>query len=262
MNIVPSIESIRQRVFGDMADARQCCDQFIAGDGGELIRGIAVTFIASRSVLQRAADLGANFVITHEPTYWQDDKQGELAGDAVYESKRRFVQEYGLTIWRCHDWWHRFPGDGILAGMATFLGWQKYQSVAAQEVFDLPETTLDDLAIDVKRKLGIQSLRVIGDAALPVQRVAFSAGCPWWKDHRGMLNTEGVDVLVCGELREWETCEYVRDAAAAGRDLGLIVLGHCNSEEGGMFHLANWLRPLVPEVPIWFVPAGDPFRYV
>ena len=39
----------------------------------------------------------------------------------------------------------------------------------------------------------------------------------------------------------------------------LIILGHANSEEAGMKYCGTWLRRLVTEVPIKFIPAGDPF---
>ena len=65
-----------------------------------------------------------------------------------------------------------------------------------------------------------------------------------------------------GEVREWETSEYARDAVAQGRDKALIVLGHAKSEEPGMAYLVEWLQPLVPGVTITHVPVGDAFRYV
>ena len=71
-----------------------------------------------------------------------------------------------------------------------------------------------------------------------------------------------MEVLVCGEVREWETTEYVRDAVQAGFKKGLIVVGHALSEEPGMEGLVSWLQPRVPDVPVTHVPAGDPFRYV
>jgi hypothetical protein len=39
----------------------------------------------------------------------------------------------------------------------------------------------------------------------------------------------------------------------------LIVLGHVPSEEAGMKECARWLKTFVPEVPIEFVPSGEPF---
>jgi len=55
------------------------------------------------------------------------------------------------------------------------------------------------------------------------------------------------------------TVEYVRDAADAGLRKAIILLGHCVSEEAGMRYLASWLGELLPDVPVEFLPAGDPF---
>jgi hypothetical protein len=77
-----------------------------------------------------------------------------------------------------------------------------------------------------------------------------------------LLRRDDVEVLVCGEVREWETSEYVRDAVSSGRSKGLIVLGHAKSEEPGMEWLAERLRLLLPEVAVFHIPAGNPFHVV
>ena len=66
-------------------------------------------------------------------------------------------------------------------------------------------------------------------------------------------------MLVIGEAREWETVEYVADAVSARQDKALIIIGHIPSEQAGMDECAAWLRGFVPEVPVAFVPAADPF---
>ncbi len=74
-----------------------------------------------------------------------------------------------------------------------------------------------------------------------------------------MLQRDDVEILLAGETREWETVEYVRDAAPAGKKKALILLGHANSEEGGMEYCARWFKKFVNEIPVKFIPAGDPF---
>ena len=76
------------------------------------------------------------------------------------------------------------------------------------------------------------------------------------------LRRDDVDVVVCGEAPEWETCEYVRDAAFDGQKKAMIVLGHCDSVEAGMEYLVEWLADVLPGVPAHFVPAGNPFIFV
>jgi len=65
--------------------------------------------------------------------------------------------------------------------------------------------------------------------------------------------------LLVGETREWETVEYVADAATQGRKKALIVIGHIPSEQPGMEECSGWLKTFVKDVPIEFVPAKQPF---
>jgi len=111
-------------------------------------------------------------------------------------------------------------------------------------------------------ELAIPTVRVVGDPAMLCGRVGLAVGAAGGRLHIKVLRHEDMDVLVCGEINEWETCEYMRDAVHAGERKALIVLGHANSEEAGMRWLVDWLRPLVPDVEITFIPAGDPFSYL
>jgi len=90
-------------------------------------------------------------------------------------------------------------------------------------------------------------------------RVAVAPGAAGSKTHIAALRRDDVEVLIVGEAREWETVEYVRDAAAQGKRKALILLGHVISEEPGMENCARWLRTFITEVPVEFIPAGDPF---
>ena len=69
------------------------------------------------------------------------------------------------------------------------------------------------------------------------------------------------DVLIVGELSEWETAEYVRDARAAGNKISLIVLGHADSEEPGSKYMADWVKKNIDGVKVVEIPAGNPFKF-
>lgn len=101
--------------------------------------------------------------------------------------------------------------------------------------------------------------RQIVDPEMRSGKVGLCVGAPAAVVQIRMLQRDDVEVLVAGEAREWETVEYVRDAADAGLRKAIILLGHCASEEAGMRHLADWLAGLIPTVPVKFIPAGDPF---
>lgn len=241
-------------------------DTFKAGNPDEPVTGVAVTMMATIDVLERAAASGKNFVITHEPTFYnhldQLDVLPEKEKDPVLATKLAFIAEHHLVVWRFHDHWHRRTPDGIEAGMAHALGWETQQDPENQYLFAVPETTLESLAADLKKRLDIHVLRVVGDPHLKIKGIALVPGASGLQKETLALERNNVDLLVTGEPREWETVEYVADAVSQGKHKGLIILSHIPSEQAGMEECTRWLKTFVTEVPVEFVPAKDPFwRY-
>ncbi len=238
-------------------------DTVKAGDPSQSVTGIVTTFLATAKVIQTARERGANLIITHEPTFYHHlDEVDWLQGDPVYTAKRRLLEEHNLVVWRFHDYWHLHRPDGITTGALKKLGWQAYASPDELNLCLIPPTPLAELALFLKETFGSPMVRVMGDPAMTCRRVGLLLGAWGGRRQIQFLGRDDVEVLVCGEVREWETTEYVRDAAQAGREKGLIVVGHALSEEPGMEWLVPWLQPRVPDVPVTHVPAGDPFRYV
>ena len=64
----------------------QTVDTFKAGNPEALVRGIATTGMATFDVLKRAAGEGRNFVITHEPTFYNHLDQ--TAGNGRFDQIR------------------------------------------------------------------------------------------------------------------------------------------------------------------------------
>lgn len=237
-------------------------DTFKAGNPDEPVTGIAVTMMATLDVLERAAASGNNFVITHEPTFYNhldQTAQLEKQHDAVLAEKQKFIRDHHLVVWRFHDHWHARKPDGILLGMTHALGWEKYQNLEHQFLFTLPETTLDQLAEQVKRKLDVRALRVVGDPNMKLTKVGFLPGAAGSERQIQALERPDVEALLIGESPEWETVEYVADAATEHRHKGLVIIGHVKSEQAGMEECTRWLKTFVTDVPVTFVPTPEPF---
>ena len=238
-------------------------DTVKAGNPDAPVTGIAVTMMATLDVLQRAAAAGDNLIITHEPTFFDHldtaDQLPEKDNDPVLVEKRQFIEKHGLVIWRFHDHWHARTPDGIETGMVHALGWEKFEDAHNQYLFTIPETSLDKLAAQIRHKLGINIVRVVGDPALRITKLVFAPGAAGFTNHAKALEMTGVQTLVIGEAREWETVEYVADAVSEGKQKSLIILGHIPSEQAGMEECTRWLKTFVIEVPIQFVPAREPF---
>src|SRR5256885_13655232 len=184
-------------------------DTFKSGNPDTPVTGIAVTMMATLEVLKRAAASGNNLIITHEPTFFSHlDKADELAEgetDPVLAEKRAFIEKHGLIIWRFHDHWHARKPDGIQAGMVHALGWEKFQDPANERLFTLPRTSLEALAGEIKSRLRIRGVRVVGEPHMQVTRAAMSPGAAGFGGATKALGVRDVQVLVGGEDREWAT---------------------------------------------------------
>ena len=237
-------------------------DTFKAGNPDTPVTGIAVTMMATLDVLQRAAANGQNLVITHEPTFYnhyQEKPEGMDESDPVWTEKRAFIEKHGLVIWRLHDHWHMRKPDGIQAGVAHALGWEKYQNPENQNLFTIPETTIEKLAAEVAKRLDTPVLRVVGNPEMKVTKIALNPGYTGFVRETHALEMDNVEVLLVGETREWETVEYVADAVTEGKRKALVIIGHVPSEQPGMEECARWLRTFVKDVPVEFVPTKQPF---
>jgi putative NIF3 family GTP cyclohydrolase 1 type 2 len=240
---------------------KETVDTFKAGDPDTPVTGIAVTMMATMDVLQRASAKGLNFVITHEPTFYAhlDTPEGMPESDPVWAEKRAFIEKHGMVVWRFHDHWHMRKPDGIETGMVRSLGWEKFQNSGNQYLFVIPETTVKKLAEEVSNKLDSPVVRVVGKPEMKVTKVGFSPGAAGFERETHALERDDVQVLLVGETREWETVEYVADAATQRRNKALIVIGHVPSEQPGMEECTRWLKGFVKTVPVEFVPAKQPF---
>jgi putative NIF3 family GTP cyclohydrolase 1 type 2 len=236
-------------------------DTFKAGNPDTPVTGIAVTMMATLDVLERAAANHENFVITHEPTFYNhlDVPEGMPENDPIWTEKRAFIEKHNMVVWRFHDHWHSRKPDGILVGMVHVLGWEKYQRTDFPYAFTLPETTVAKLAKETSTKLGSSVLRVVGNPDMKVTKIALSPGAAGFERETHALERDDVEVLLLGETREWETVEYAADAVTEGKRKALIVIGHIPSEQAGMEECTHWLQTFISSPKIEFVPAKQPF---
>lgn len=253
------VDKIKQKVTCPWQ--QRTVDTFKAGDPNTPVTGVAVTFMATFDVLRQAARQECNFIITHEPTFYHgEDDTSQLDPDPVIEAKRKFIKDNNLIVWRFHDHIHRTEPDGIVAGMVELFGWQSFQKQNENLHFELPKPmSLQQFVNGLKGKFARSAIRVIGDPRMQFTKFGFAPGASGSIMQMKMLQTQDIEVLVAGETREWETVEYARDAKDMGRNKALVLLGHCISEEAGMKHCSEWLKSFVNDVPIKFIPTGDPY---
>jgi putative NIF3 family GTP cyclohydrolase 1 type 2 len=231
------------------------------GDATQNLTGIVVTFLATCEVIQQVIQFGANLIITHEPTFYNhQDSTDWLSHHPAYAAKRRLVEENQLVIWRFHDYLHSLPPDSTVMGLVQALNWESNQSLEQPYLCHIQPMTLLELGQLIKERLNLPTIRVAGDLVMQCERVGVLPGFPPAEFQIGSLGEANLDVLVTGEIHEWEVSEYVRDATHLGYPKGLIVIGHAASEEPGLQKIIPWLEERLPGVTIHFVPTGSPFH--
>lgn len=239
---------------------QQTVDTIIAGSVDTPVKGIATTMMATFDVLKRASAAGRNLVITHESTFFShQDTVNQLKSDETYLSKLDFITRNNMVVFHFHDHWHARRPDGINAGMARELGWEKNASADNPRLYVFEPAPLARFAQAIERTLKARTMRVLGDPQMPVSRVYTSWGYASQFPGINHIARPDVDALVVGETREWELVEYVQDMIASGKKKALVVIGHVLSEQSGMKLCADWLKSFIGEVPIEFVPAAEPF---
>lgn len=241
----------------------QTVDTIKAGNPDQPVKGIVTTMFATDAVIADAIRLNANFIIAHEPTYYNHLDQTEwLAGDPVYQYKKDLLEKHGIVVWRFHDSWHSHRPDGILMGVLVAMGWDKYYDASKPHIVSIPPASLENIIRTAKQGLGIEKVKVIGDLSQVCKRILMMPGAAGGTAQIKAIRAEEPDLLLCGELNEWETSEYIRDFRYQGGKTALVDLGHSVSEEPGMEWLVSWLEPKVPGVRVTHVPSGEAFRFL
>ena len=237
-------------------------DTLKAGSRNIVVSGIVTTMFATIDVIKKAVAMNANFIIAHEPTFYNhEDKTDWLQGDDVYQYKRNLLQQHNIAVWRNHDTIHHLKPDGVSEGVLNQLGWKQYYDGNTNAIVNIPSTSLEALIKHAKQKLRIEEVRYIGNPEQQCKKVLLLPGAAGGETQITMMSKAKPDVLVCGEIHEWETAEYVRDARAMGEALSLVVLGHIASEEPGSEWMKNWLNKNVPDIAVAHVPAGNSLSF-
>lgn len=238
----------------------QTVDVLTTGDNNTPVTGIASTMMATMDVVQRAAAERKNMIVSHETAFYlQQDQTDDIKDNSVLLEKKEFVRKNNIAIFRFHDHWHRMHPDGIAAGMVRQLGWEKNITDPQNPTrLIFPGPSLAKFAQGMQGRLKARTMRVVGDPNLPVRRVVTSWGYCGRLPGINLISQGDVDLLICGETREWELVEFVYDAMIQGRKKALIVVGHVTSEQGGMMLCADWLKGFITEVPIGFIATPEP----
>lgn len=267
------------------------CDGLKYGDPDTECTGIATALVPTADAILKARAAGCNLLYVHEPTNFTSlDKPGwdpRVLGfeNKVYEAKEKLIRDSGMAIFRDHDHMHAHRPDSVFTGVIKYLGWEDYYRPDAKGVFmgytfDLPETTVGELARFLMSKLPMNGVRFVGNAEDKIRRVAIVGHLiPGFGkdgfDEQGVyheyglevikgMEEAGIDCVIPGEVIEWTTLAYIKDAVTLGfKAKACINIGHFSMEELGAAYCRDWLEEITGgRVPVTYIPGVDTFRFM
>lgn len=236
----------------------------IFGDMERDVKKIAVCLIATPDVLRKAYEMGAEFILTHEPTFHDVIKRFKdeetFKKDSTANKKRELIEKFDMPIYRFHDYSHFTDVDKIHFGFVKKLGLKGEFDGKRKLVLDTP-LTITELEEEISKKLNLKHVRFIGKRDKMVKTVSLCCGSWGEKTLYEELNRNGIDCVICGEICEWSILEYVRDSNQLGIDKALFVLGHMSSEKCGMEYVAEYINENLKDVSATYIDCEEVYSH-
>lgn len=247
------VQAYLRSLDGGWVNEGDTVDTWKAGDPQSEVTGIAVAWMSYTWALERAAELGCNLLITHEPTFYHhSDSNPEILAWPECTAKREKIEALGLTILRCHDLWDQLPDIGMpdawgkklglgqpIAGEGYFRVYAGQGRTARQIAGDLAEHVAD---------LGQPGVQLIGHLDRVIHRIVLGTGAI--TPYRQMLLRYAPDLVICSD----DGVTYWRDGAhAIDNGHTILVFHHHVTEDYGMELLANHLAGKFLTAPVHFI---------
>jgi putative NIF3 family GTP cyclohydrolase 1 type 2 len=254
--VKPSDFEAHCKEIGPWVNWENTTDVVLHGDPEIEVSSIAVTWLATDAVIEEAARLGCNFLISHEGIYYPTFKK-HASEQQHHAAKQALLDEKGITVFRCHDTWDRMPSVGICDTWADFLGWdssprdtESYYKVC--DVAGQSGTGVADQVLERIETLGQSSIQLMGDLDVDVSRLAIGTGAI---TRLPAMQELGADILLASDDGTHTTY-----CGLWSFDLGIpvIIVCHSTSELPGMIALSEYVPTIFPDVAVHYLPCGLP----
>lgn len=223
---------------------------FLVGREEAPVSKILVTLDITEQVVQEAAEQGAQLIVSHHPVIFGGAKS--MTDQTVTGRVLLALVENHIAAICAHTNLDAVEG-GVNDALALRLGLTdicqlKQEGVDGQgrpydigRVGCVPEQTLYDFAMAVKRLLSANGIRLV-DGGKPVHRVAVGGGaCAELMDN---ALAQGCDTFVTSDVKY----HHFLDAKALG--LNLVDAGHFPTENVVCPVLKDWLAKAFPQVSV------------
>ena len=238
-------------------------------------QGIATTIWASVDVIKECIEKGINLIIVHEALFWNHgDHIDWLESNQTFKEKKALLDEHRIVVWRNHDYIHSgIPlsdgtyVDGIFYGLCKEMDWTDYTFFknGFAGIINVPKMKVDEFSKQMIEKLKLNGARIYGENNIDVEKIVIPMHI--FSDTREeikYIEEENVDLVLAMEIVDFTLSEYIIDSNSLNKNRAILSVGHFNLEEPGMKYIVEYLPNVLEteEIPIYFVKAGDTYRYV
>ena len=253
-------------------------DKILYGNPDKECTGIVTTIYASPDVIRKTHELGANLIISHEALLWNhgDHKEWlEESQNKTYLEKKKLMDDYGIVVWRFHDYIHSgipYNGgyiDGIFYGLAQETGWLNARikdNLSGAVYVECEPTTPREVAKTIKEKWNITGMKCIGNPDAIVTKIMVCGHVMEGGDSNSLIkkiDEQDINLLLPLELIDFTLTEYIKDSGQLGFNRCILAPGHFNLEEPGMKYMLNYIDEAIGEhIDAHFVQAGDMYFYL
>jgi len=230
------------------------------GDPNTEVRGVLFCWMATVDALEHAGREGCNLVVAHEDLWVPYAFRGRPDDYVTWPTNRARCErmvKYGLTVFRCHG---TLDEICILDDFIATLGIAETErGPGFHRIAQIEETTVRELADRVRKKLGLDAVRVAGDLDKWVSRLGFAWGGLGLSLNAQFLNQQtlfGVDAMIAGEMDEY-AMEMVVDAG-----IPIIETSHAVSENIGIRNFAERFARDHPRLKVVYHENARPWQFV
>lgn len=226
------------------------------------IRKIFVALDVTEETLAQAEECGADLMITHHPLLFSPVKK-ITSGDFIGRRLIKMIQS-DLCYYAMHT---NFDVKGMAQMNQECLGLLDASVLEVTAVDDegkeegigrigilSEEMTLEAFARKVKADFEIPDVRMYGDPAGTLQRVAVCSGSG--KSFVKTALKKQADVLVTGDI------DYHTGIDAAAQGLFVIDAGHYGTEYGFISYMGRELEKMFPDMEIQEAKVHHPYQVI
>lgn len=228
----------------------------LVGRDDKEVKHIYVALDATDEVIQRAADSGADMLITHHPLIFSGMKKINNQ-DFIGSRVLRLIQN-DISYYAMHTNYDVMGMASLSGEKMSFENAEVLEVTREEEcpegigrVADVSEMTLRECCELVKNRFGLDTVKVFGDLEGRVERIAISPGSGKSMVHAAL--EKKADVLVTGDI------DHHTGIDAVAQGLFIIDAGHYGIEHIFIEDMARYLERMTDEVEIEKAQIVHPF---